>query len=155
MEDKAENVHVILDSEDANREGSTSYWDERRNLNRETDNEIMVIAKLQLWDGHKNGYRYLGRRLSDILDCHCGDSYRFFFDGRDIRATDMHHDGTNRYLFREVKSEKDGKTLAGLVFSGEVTDEDIEKHSLSLGRYVCDIYGWTMDGEKTSTESRG
>ncbi len=83
------------------------YEDESMNLNKPTG-RILCYGSLGLWWGRPTGYRMIdGGNLNAVLGQACRDSYDYhvYFDGRDVCADDTHHDGTNRYTFREIRED--------------------------------------------------
>lgn len=116
--------------------------DEKYNLNKTLENDIIVIADLGLWHGHKQGYKILGYNLNSILNCFCGDYIQLYYDGRNVRAKDIHHDGTNHYLFREFKPNINRAAFLNKIYNEKLTLQDISKYTTSLKKYVKEIYGW-------------
>jgi hypothetical protein len=138
--------HIIYDSE-KDEEG----WDfdaEQNNLNVEMGGEwgcMIVIADLGLWDGRHMGYRMMGGRTVNMaFSAFQGDSYELIYDSDtdDVKGVDHHHDGTNYYTFREVRRGKDISELQDLIYSERATQEDIDKYTKPLGKYVRKVYGW-------------
>ncbi len=79
--------------------------DERINLNIQLSEPILLIADLGLWDGHHSGYSEI--RSGNIRDClYSNHDYSTWYVDRlgDLRCDDVHHDGTNHYLYRAFKS---------------------------------------------------
>ena len=125
---------------------------EEENLNVQTG-RIVVFATLGLWHGRAHGSRILPeQRLSAILHAACRDSdtYTVYYDGNDgeVKAKDVHHDGTNRYVFRELVSGISPDAEEGFlesVKSGAAKLEDITRFTASLGPRVEPIYGWKRE----------
>lgn len=92
-------------------------------------------------------------RLSAILHAACRDSdtYTVYYDTSDgeVKARDVHHDGTNRYLFRELVSgfppDAEEEFLES-VKSGAVTMDEINRFTAQLGPRVEAVYGWRGGG---------
>ena len=126
------------------------YEAEKMNLDRPLDGRILCYGSLGLWWGRPTGYRVIDEcNLNAVLDQACRDSYtyRVYFDGEDIRAKDGHHDGTNSYTFREIRTDISDEALDDFLdrlTSGRVSDADMERVTRSLGPHVCEIYGWEM-----------
>ena len=131
--------HIIWDSRDCD---EFSFDDESENLNKELDNSIVVIADLGLWDGRHSGYKVLKRNLNAILTCASEGELKFYFDGKDVRCDQYHHDGVNHLLFREMKSDKDVDDFTDICYEETPTDEQIDEYTTSLGKYVKAVYGW-------------
>ena len=142
--------HIIYDSE----EQDSDIWfdDEKVNLNKELDTNILVIADLGLWNGRRSGYKIIGNNLSEILSVAQGDSYSVYFDSEkgDICATDIHHDGTNYYIFRQIRNGRNIDKLLSKIYDGNYSQEDIEKYTKSLGCHLHNIYGLKKDRQKKS-----
>lgn len=144
-----------------NSESKTSEYDfddENANLDIELDNgfnTIICIADLGLWDGRKSGYKMLsGNKVNQILSQAQGDFYKVAYDSEtdDVKATDIHHDGTNYYTFREVRKNKDISILQNLIYNGKATQADIDKFTKPLGKYVRKVYGWKKDKKNKETK---
>lgn len=114
---------------------------------------IVVFGVLGLWHGKVHGSRVLPEcRLSAILHAACRDSeeYTVYYDSDDgeVKAKDVHHDGTNRYLFRELVSgispEGEEEFLES-VKSGAATLDEINRFTASLGPRVESVYGWRRE----------
>lgn len=116
---------------------------------------IVVFGVLGLWHGKAHGSRILPeQRLSAILHAACRDSeeYTVYYDTDDgeVKARDVHHDGTNRYLFRELVSgisPDDEDAFLELVKSGAAKLEDVNRFTASLGPRVESIYGWRREAK--------
>ena len=144
--------HTIYDSESETSE--YDFDDENVNLNIELDNgfnTIICIGDLGLWDGRKSGYKMLrGNKVNQVLSQAQGDYYKVVYDSEtdDVKATDIHHDGTNYYTFREVRKNMDISILQDLIYNGKATQADIDKFTKPLGKYVRKVYGWKKDNKK-------
>lgn len=117
--------------------------DERLNLNKEVDGRILVIADLGLWHGRRSGYRIINsRNIKDIL--YCNEEYgEFYGDGYDIRGTETHHDGTNRYLYRMIREDRNIENLLDAIYKGEeISRSKLNYYTKSLYPYVAAVYGW-------------
>lgn len=138
--------YIIYDSE-KDTEGF-DFSDEQNNLNVEMDGGwgcMIVIADLGLWDGRHKGYRMMGGKTVNMaFSAFQGDFYKLVYDSDtdDVKGIDHHHDGTNYYTFREVRRGKDISELQDLIYSEKATQEDIDKYTKPLGKYVRKVYGW-------------
>ena len=141
--------HSIYNTEDC-RDDEFAFDDERRNLDKNLDGRIVVIADLGLWDGRHWGYKTIGWNLGSVLAVAQGDDFRLYYDSEtdDVKMDDHHHDGTNHYTFRETRKGKDIEPLLDLIYAGKQTDEDIAKYTKPLGKYVRKIYGWKKAARK-------
>ncbi len=78
--------------------------DERDNLNIQLSQPILVIADIGLWYGRRQGYKEI--ESGNIRDCLYSnyDYTTWYVDKQgDLRCDDVHHDGTNHYLYRVFK----------------------------------------------------
>lgn len=125
---------------------------EEENLDVRTG-RIVVFSVLGLWFGNVLQSRVLPTpNLSEILHgaCRDSDAYTVYYDSNDgeVKAKDVHHDGTNRYLFRELVSgisPDDEDAFLELVKSGAAKLEDVNRFTASLGPRVESIYGWRRE----------
>lgn len=130
------------------RENDIWYGDERMNLNITTANPILVIADLGLWDGRKLRYKILAsQNVGAILSAHCGDYVTYYADCYNVYCDDIHHDGTNHYIFRElVGSEGKCWPLLDAICSGRDYSTLMRRYSRSILPYVAGVYGWPVAG---------
>ena len=120
-----ERYYKMLDLND------TYLDDERANLNIQLSEPILVIA-----DGHDFVSWYVDRK-------------------GDLRCEDIHHDGTNHYLYRVYTSgstEAQRTLLKDKIYDGTATDRDIDRYTRRLGDEIGRVYGWTFQKEKTTQE---
>lgn len=116
--------------------------DERMNLDKEIDGRILAIADLGLWHGRTPGYRIFNRNISSILHSDC-DYVEWYSDGYNIRATADHHDGTNFYLYRVIREDRNIENLLEAIYNGEeISRSKLNYYTKSLCSYVNKIYGW-------------
>jgi len=110
---------------------------------------IVVFGVLGLWHGKVHVSRVLPEHmLSAILHAACRDSeeYTVYYDTDDgeVKARDVHHDGVNRYVFREMATDtsfNDRELFLESAELGAVTLDDIKRFTVSLGPRVEAIYG--------------
>lgn len=121
------------------------FEDEYENLNMPLDGRILVIADLGLWNGRRQGYKVIGSNLQDIMTAATkDDDFHIYSDGKDIRAEGRHHDGTNYYLFREIRDDIDNiDPLLIDIYNGEtISNRRLGRYTKSLAPYVASVYGW-------------
>jgi hypothetical protein len=117
--------------------------DERSNLDVLTHYKILVIADLGLWNGRRNGYKvFTGYNINEILSDDDCEYMKWYSDGRDIRFTGHHHDGTNNYLYREIREDKNIDVLLEKIYNGTAERSDITRYTKSILPYVANVYGW-------------
>lgn len=116
--------------------------DERHNLDIKTDGRILLIADIGRWNGRVPGYRLLEGNIKNILYSNA-DCVEWYSDGHNIRATAYHHDGTNYYIYKEVREDRNIQRLLDAIYSGkEITTNMMKYYTKSLNHYVKDTYGW-------------
>lgn len=119
------------------------FDDEYVNLNKKLDGRILVIADLGLWNGRKQGYKILGTNLHDILYSGTYDYTEWYGDGHNIRCTTHHHDGTNHYLYRVIREDRNIDNLLNAIYNGEeITSSKLNYYTKSLYKDVANVYGW-------------
>lgn len=125
-------------------EESLSYQldDERMNLNVETEGRILAIANLGLWDGRRQGYKILGNNVSDIFNI--SETYNeYYSDGYNIKASCIHHDGTNLIKYRVIREDRNIDNLLDAIYNGEkISPWKLSYYTKSLHPYVAKVYGW-------------
>ena len=117
--------------------------DERENLRKDVGGKIVVIAELGLWFGSRRGYKVLDTtNLSDCLQYDRDIEYaEWFVEGDEFRSRGIHHDGTNRYVYRALISGLDDDLLDDILY-GIATNEQLLKATRSLAPDVSEVYGW-------------
>ncbi len=116
--------------------------DERENLNIVADGRILVIADLGLWNGRRQGYKILSRRVSDILSDDA-DYVEWYGNGYNIKATASHHDGTNYYEYRVIREDRNIENLLDAIYNGEkITRKKLNYYTKSLYKDIAKVYGW-------------
>ena len=131
--------------------------DERVNLNIQLSQPILVIADLGLWTGWHSGYREI--LSGNIRDClYSENDYTTWYvdkDG-DFRCDDIHHDGTNHYLYRVFKvsaTEEQREDLLDKIYRGIATRADIDRVTRRLGDEIGKVYGWNFHQHDTPMRS--
>jgi len=125
-------------------EMNDSYlYDERYNLNEEVDGRILVIGDLGLWNGRVSGYKIIeSRNIKNILSSN-SEYVEWYGDGYNIRAKEIHHDGTNHYLYRVIREDRNIDNLLDAIYNGEeITNSKLNYYTKSLYKSVAEIYGW-------------
>lgn len=122
------------------------YWeDELDTLNVELPGDVLVIADIGRWNGRVQGYRILSDNLRSILSSHVHgmSDINVFGDGYNIRADENHHDGSNHYLYRLIRSDRDPQPLLDAIYAGrDISSALLNRYTKSLYPYVANIYGW-------------
>ena len=125
--------------------------DERTNLDIELHREIIAIGDLGLWNGRASGYKEIkGTNVNDCLDTSitCGDYLTWYVDELgDLRCNDVHHDGTNYYMFRVFKPGLTWLQKANFkynVYCRMATRRDINRYTERLGDHIANVYGFRI-----------
>lgn len=129
-------------------------WNDRRRRFYETAKTLSVPCKAPILvisnkadpfnHSHMECSVLPGAFLSEILDCREGLSITFFSDGKDVRCEDITEDGTNFYLFREVKSLRGLSEFAASIEKGEpFTESELERYTSSLAPKIHTLMGWS------------
>lgn len=110
------------------------------------DGRILILGQLGLWNGKVSGYKIINSgKLSDIFYSQLNTmSYmEFWSDGYNIRASEAHHDGTNYYLFREIREDKDIENfLNDIYFGREISRSKLNYYTRSVASHINKLYGW-------------
>lgn len=119
--------------------------DERTNLNIRLPEEIICIADLGLWNGRRSGYKVI--RSGNIADCLYSQYEPTWYVDQygNLRCDDVHHDGTNHYLYRMWKSglsEYQKENFLLKIYEGTVTASDISHYTQRIGNHIGKVYGW-------------
>lgn len=122
-------------------------YDERMNLNEFVDSgKIIIIADLGLWNGRCPGYHIIqSGNIRDCLYSDCDYLHWYVNELGDMHCTAAHHDGTNRYLYREIKpgiTETQLENFCEKILNGTFTRKDVCRYTRKLGPYIQKIYGW-------------
>ena len=117
--------------------------DEQMNLDKVVEGRILVIADLGLWYGRKSAYKIVGSgNIKDILGF-TYDCAEFYGDGYNIRGTEVHHDGTNHYLYRVIREDRNIQNLLDDIYEGkEYTMKKLNYYTKSLYKDVAKVDGW-------------
>lgn len=112
--------------------------DEHMNLNVETEGRIIAIADVGLWNGRRQGYKILGTNVNEIFLIN-EDYNEYYSDGHNIKATCIHHDGTNYIEYRVIREDRN---IDNLFDGNEITRKRLNYYTKSLLPYVRKVYGW-------------
>ena len=122
--------------------------DERMNLDVQLSQPILVVGDLGLWNGRRMGYKEIpSGNIRDCLYSDRGIDYSTWFVDRlgDLRCAAIHHDGTNRLLYRTYKPgvrESQIDLLKEKLYYGTATRADITRITRRLGDDIGKVYGW-------------
>lgn len=115
--------------------------DEKMNLDVETGGVVVAFARLGLWNGSPNGARICGTNVNSIFETY--EEYnKYYCDRYNVRADLIHHDGTNRVLYRVVKDMETAERLVQKIAYEGMDERRFMKATKSLRPYVAKVYGW-------------
>lgn len=122
--------------------------DERVNLDIQLSQPIIAIADLGLWFGRRSGYKEIpSGNIKDCLYSYYDFSTWYVDRLGDLRCDDVHHDGTNHYLYRVFKdgvTDEQREAFENKLFNGKATRSDITRLTRRLGDDIAKVYGWTI-----------
>ena len=121
--------------------------DTRVNLDIQLPEEIVCIADLGLWNGRHSGYHVI--KSGNIKDCLYSNYDPTWYVDRygNLRCDDVHHDGTNHYLYRMWKpglSESAKESFLWKIYEGKATSADITRYTRRIGDHIGKVYGWEV-----------
>lgn len=144
-----------MDEESADDEYAIADWmyetnaeylnDEKDNLNKHINGRILVIADLGFWNGRRDGYKILDNNVNEIFNINSRgfEFAEFYSDGYNIKGKEIHHDGTNHYIFRVIREDRNIDNLLNAIYDGEqITNSKLNYYTKSLHKDVAEIYGW-------------
>lgn len=148
FEDMEANFGEMTDDEkwEAMYELNNDYLeDERCNLNIKLEDDIIVLGDIGRWNGRVCGYKLIqSGNIRDCLSDNCDyctwycDRYNFRFDG-------IHHDGTNHYLYRQLRPELTYEQRDNFLWklrNEAVSDRTIRRYTKSIRPEIAKVYGW-------------
>ena len=140
-------------------ETNDSYLDDERvNLNIQEAQPIIIIGDLGLWNGRFSGYKMI--ESGNIKDCLYSDTdYTEWYVDKlgDLRADAIHHDGTNRYLYRAFKDNATPEQIENLqdkIYSDKATRVGIMRVTKRLGEDIAKVYGFDIQKSRTHDRER-
>lgn len=125
------------------------YFDNRRLLmNTFADTifptDVICIAELGLWDGKHRAFRIFDAPTLDELfnsDRDIEEAEWYVDEYNDLRCDAHHHDGTNHYLYRQIRSEigpMARRNFYDKIQAGTLTRKDLNHYTIALGPIVKD-----------------
>ena len=127
--------------------------DERRNLDIQFSQPILVIGDIGRWNGRVQGYKMVNS--GNIRDCLYSDTdmTEWYVDKNgDLRADAIHHDGTNHYLYRVFTrgtSNAQIENLPNKIYCRRATRADITRVTQRLGDSIAAVYGFRLPKQPT------
>lgn len=123
------------------------YDDEKANLDKELDTEIIALADIGRWNGRVKGYKELGYNLNSIFSVwdSC-DAIKLFAEKGSIKGIGYHHDGRNYVTFRKwinnISDNMKEKVINAIYNQDSDSDKLIKRYTRSIYKDVANIYGW-------------
>jgi len=118
-------------------------------------NFILLVGSLGRWNGAKQAYKLIDINTLDkvigvgVSDC---DYIEYYTEGNKLNVIADHHDGTNLFTIRELKSNIDSDHLDELLYNRvmnnkPLSDNYLNKYTKNLGKTVNEnIYkGYTTN----------
>lgn len=124
---------------------SNWYSCEVESLDKELQGRVIAIADLGLWNGRKKSYKIMNCNLNSVLDACGGDYLKVYADRYDVKSVAVHHDGVNYITYRMLKpnlTEVQIDNFLNKLTSGEFSQKDISRYTISLRNKINQIYGW-------------
>lgn len=119
--------------------------DERKNLNINLENEIIIFGDLGLWDGRVHGYKVIkSGNIADCLYSEC-DYAKWYCDKYNFKFKGVHHDGCNYYTYRVLRkdvTEEQKENFYEAIIEGRCNDRMIRRYTKSIRPYIAEVYGW-------------
>ena len=121
---------------------NNEYQDFYYEIDRQLEGDILCIANLGLWNGRYSGYKILGDNLNNITSSVIGDYVEFYYDGYNVRASDTHHDGTNHYIYRVIREDRNIDNLLDKIYRGEkISNATLNYYTKSLRNDLKEVLG--------------
>ena len=123
------------------------FMEDMESLRKEIG-DMIIIADLDLWDGHRTAIKEVSGSIADLPSICVGEIMDWYVEDGEMWIDDKHHDGTNRY---RIRAWKDGVSRLAkdcfhyILEKGALTEDDIENLTRPLGSVVAKAYGWKED----------
>ncbi|MBD5585764.1 MAG: hypothetical protein HDQ88_11835 [Clostridia bacterium] len=143
-------MRFMMDDNDQNLEDEHANIS---NVDMEHSSTILCVGTLGLWHGTVMGYKLLeDATLDKIFGVAVGDYVEFYEEDGDVQCLDAHHDGTNHYVFRELKTDDladpEIEELLGIIGNAgkdkerqEIAWQLVNERTCSLSHYWRELYG--------------
>ena len=123
------------------------YYDDRRLLMQTFaytifPTDVVCIADLGLWNGRCRAHRVYEKPTLDELFYagHDIEEAEWYVDEyNDLRCDAHHHDGTNHYLYRQIRPELGTTAFENFhnkLLNGTLTRKDLNHYTIALGPIV-------------------
>lgn len=131
------------------------FEDERYELKRVSEGEVVAIADLGRWNGRCSGYKIL-KSLEEIIYSSCDYEEIYVDSNGDLRKSESHHDGSNGILYRYWKdgiTEEQKENFLNKIYNGEISQRDITRYTRKAGVAIANAFGWTVRGTRQAERS--
>ena len=126
---------------------SDLYYDDRRLLMQTFaytifPTDVVCIADLGLWNGRCRAHRiYEKPKLDELFYAgHDIEEAEWYVDEyNDLRCDAHHHDGTNHYLYRQMRPDIGPTAFENFhnkLLNGQMTRKDLNHYTIALGPIV-------------------
>ena len=126
---------------------SDLYFDDRRLLMQTFaytifPTDVVCIADLGLWNGRCHAHRvYEKPTLDELFNAgHDIEEAEWYIDEyNDLRCDAHHHDGTNHYLYRQIRPDigpTARENFHDKLLNGTLTRKDLNHYTIALGPIV-------------------
>ena len=112
-------------------------------LNIQFSNSLVLVAKLGLWNGTKDGLKFVeSGNLADALKSMTGYyEITVRISDTDLIVEAVHHDGTNVIRVRELRSEMDRDRLENVLYGKGDFEKSIIRYTRSIVPEVMKVIG--------------
>ncbi len=143
---------IGYDTRSGHTKGNLDYCEEVKGT-------ILCIGELGLWNGTRHVAEIIdGDSIVKCIKCRTrsAEDSEYFVekDTGELKQYDHHHDGTNTFTYREVKTSVSDAELYNLINKireGTATETDINKLTKTMGGYVLKLYGLETTKPKAET----
>jgi hypothetical protein len=127
-----------------------SFHDEKINLNIPIEGNVLIIRKVNRWNGTTVWCSIIKRDTIGMLLERCLDGNSFYVDADtgDFIGEAYHHDGTNYYRFREIPADALNDDIVDLTYKidfGDEYEEDLLRLTKTFGGRIAKVYGWKVN----------
>ena len=147
---EVENITEEMISQECEESDRMFFEDERSELKKHNEGELVAIADVGRWNGRFSGYKIVSC-IADTLYSNCDYESLYVDSNGDLRKEESHHDGSNFILYRYWKSgltENQKENFLSKIYNGECTQKDITRYTRKAGLAIAEVYGWKVRGLK-------
>lgn len=119
--------------------------DEMLNLDIKLNQPIIAAIDMELWNGYQIGINTaFGSNVHDIFKAIRNPDYEefsFFIEDNNVIFEGVHHDGTNRVVFRKLKENKNIGDIVNNKTNQDNFWNNYYKYTESIAPEICNVYG--------------